>query len=69
MLFEAVGSDYSNGIMPMEGLVRPAKNAWELTKDLALFEWDDVPEDLEKLLASLFAPARDYRKAKKAREK
>lgn len=67
-MVDSVGSGYSSGIMPMEGLVRPMKYTWELSKDLVLFDWEEVPEDADKLAASVFAPWREWRKIRKSRE-
>lgn len=68
-MVDAASSDYSSGIMPMEGLVRPIKNTYELFKDLAELNFDEVPDDAWKILSNIFSPARDARKIAKGKKK
>ena len=68
-MVDAASSDYSSGTMPMEGLVRPIKNTYELFKDLAELNFDEVPDDAWKILSNIFSPARDARKIAKGKKK
>ena len=68
-LVDSLGTGYSPSAIPMEGLARPAQYTIELTKDVAVFDWDEALKDLDKLASSTFSPWRDLRKILKDKKK
>ena len=68
-LVDSLGTGYSPSAIPMEGLARPAQYTIELTKDVAVFDWDEALKDLDKLASSAFSPWRDLRKILKDEKK
>ena len=68
-LVDSLGTGYSPSAIPMEGLARPAQYTIELTKDVAVFDWDEALKDLDKLASSTFSPWRDLRKILKDEKK
>lgn len=68
-LVDSLGTGYSPSAIPMEGLARPAQYTIELTKDVAVFDWDEAIKDLDKLASSAFSPWRDLRKILKDEKK
>ena len=68
-LVDSLGTGHSPSAIPMEGLARPAQYTIELTKDVAVFDWDEALKDLDKLASSAFSPWRDLRKILKDEKK
>lgn len=68
-LVDSLGTGYSPSAIPMEGLARPAQYTIELSKDVAVFDWDEALKDLDKLASSAFSPWRDLRKILKDEKK